>query len=252
MAMIKCPHCGQTVLSIASQCPKCANALIKSTYDPSGRGELRECRDCGRSVLSRASECPQCGARRPGVHYTRGLAIAGVLGIVVLGFSAMALFKQPSHPSQMAFATVPPAPMKAARAIALRTIDGPIRVRPKTAPLPDSAPPKESPNPRENVDSSIAHAREALAFASPPIRKPAPAIESAIVPSVTDSQLKWTATWANVRGPPHSDSQVVQVLRPGQQVAVAAQRRGWWVVLENGRQVGYVARQLLVDQPTEQ
>jgi hypothetical protein len=256
MALIKCPHCGQTVLSIASQCPKCAKSLINATFGPGGRGELGECRECGRAILSRLPECPHCGARRPGVHYARGLVVAGGVVVVALGVAAMAFFKQPSRSSQMAFTLVSPAPFaaqsKAAPAVVLRTIDGPLRVRPKPIPAKDTVKPKDSPKPKENVDSSIARAREALAVASPPPAKPAPRVEPVAFASLADTQVKWTSGWANVRGSPHSDSQVVQVLRPGQQVAVSAQQRGWWVVLENGRQVGYVARQLLVDQPTEQ
>jgi rRNA maturation protein Nop10 len=90
MALVKCPQCGHTVLSVASACPKCSRLLTQEHFPPSSNGTLTECRSCGCKVFTDASVCPHCGVRTPGrrwpsrwVH-TRP-ARAGMIGAALLG-----------------------------------------------------------------------------------------------------------------------------------------------------------------------
>jgi hypothetical protein len=240
MALIKCPHCGQTVLSVASQCPKCYHELVKVV-------EMRV----------------------PAVHRARGILVAGSLAVAVFGMMVTAFVKgRPATSPTGALRTVgtvqtAPKTVSAPKAVrdtaatqvSLRVITGPLRVKPKTA------------RSKSSIDSAIVNARVALASAvqppapertpsdTKPVAQAAPITNAPVVssaPASPDTSLKWTARWANVRGSPNSDSQVVRVLPPGEPVAVAQAGGGWFSVFQNGRQVGYVARQSLVDEPTIQ
>jgi hypothetical protein len=245
MGLIKC-QCGQTVLSVATQCPRCF-ADVKSA-DLVGRTDLAECRKCKRPILQRAKTCPSCGAARPAVR-TRGLAVFAMVLLVLACIATLAFLWKPANaraPQPELVSIVTNRPPKPAPSVPLRTISGPLRVKPadSSRPRPDSV-----------VNSDIARAREALAAAShaptPETRtaRPAALVRQVAAADSASTELRWVVGWANVRGSPSGDSQVVQVLRPGQQVAVIPERKGWWVVLENGRQVGYVARQLLAERP---
>jgi hypothetical protein len=240
MALIKCPHCGQTVLSVASLCPKCSSELVKVAE-----------------------------VRPPIANYARGVMVAGSVTLALFGMAASAFLKDRPANSVRMVGVIDTAPktvkVTPTGPISLRTISGPLKVKPKT-PRADTTAPRS----KQSIDSAISNARTALARAVQPptterkalpvavlavstpasvaIETPAPSISS----QPSDTLVKWSAGWANVRTSPSSDSQVVQVLRPGQQVAVARVGRGWFSVYANGRQVGYVARQLLVDQPSEQ
>ena len=95
MALVKCPRCGHTVLSVASACPKCSGLLTQEQFPPSRSGALTECRSCGRRVLTNASACLHCGVRSPG---RRGVSLLthsrlvrpGIIGVaVVLGVVAV-------------------------------------------------------------------------------------------------------------------------------------------------------------------
>lgn len=68
MALIHCPQCGQTVLSVASVCPRCSFLLTQKRFQQNQDGALTACRRCGSKVWSGTTECPQCGLKRPGRH----------------------------------------------------------------------------------------------------------------------------------------------------------------------------------------
>jgi hypothetical protein len=250
MALAKCPKCSHTVLSVASQCPKCFVPLNESVA-LADRDVLADCRGCGRAVYSHISTCPHCGARRPAMR-RRGLLIAGMIVLVIVCLTILALLRQPEVDHVVARG--PARQPKTVLSTGLRTVDGPLRVRPSArAGQPDTTP-VGSP---AATDSAISRAREALAVANQqPVEAPAASAAKSRrpvrAPASQTSVVRVVATWANVRGDSTNDSQVVRILRPGTEVAVVPQQERWWPVLENGRQVGYVARALLKNRVAQQ
>jgi hypothetical protein len=90
MALVKCPRCGHTVLSVASACPKCSGPLTQEHFSPSWRGTLSECRSCGRQVFTDGSVCHHCGVRNPGrrgpSRWVRTRPVrTGIIGAALLG-----------------------------------------------------------------------------------------------------------------------------------------------------------------------
>ena len=223
MALIKCAHCGQTVLSVACTCPKCFTPVPRDVAEPAMNATL----------------------------IRRGAWGAGIL-LATIGIAVSTSMKG-SSATQVRIVSAAAKPGTEN----LNVIKGPLKVKPRPQMTADTS---RQDTQKRNADSSIADARRALALAIQPASKPAVPVKAAIVPApksvtvavapVADSttEVKWVSRWANVRGAPNADSQVVSVLKPGQQVAVVRSRGGWFSVLENGRQVGFVARQVLSDE----
>jgi uncharacterized protein YgiM (DUF1202 family) len=61
------------------------------------------------------------------------------------------------------------------------------------------------------------------------------------------TQVRWSSTWVNVREGRGGSSPVVQTLQPGQRLQVDKLENGWWAVYLDGRFVGYVADNLLLE-----
>ncbi len=85
MALIKCPECGHTVLSVASTCPNCQHRM---TPEVAHSGELTtvvQCRTCGELMSGDSTRCPHCGesTRRPILVWI-ALAVAVVALIAVV------------------------------------------------------------------------------------------------------------------------------------------------------------------------
>src|SRR5581483_5868722 len=156
MGLIKC-QCGQTVLSVATQCPRCF-ADVKSA-DLVGRTDLGECRKCKRPVMQRAKNCPHCGASRPAIR-TRGLALLGFVLIALACIATLAFLWKPNaraaQPELVTIVTSNRTP-KPVPAMPLRTIPGPLKVKPADTVrrAPDSV-----------IRADIARARDALAAAN--------------------------------------------------------------------------------------
>lgn len=55
MAMIPCPHCGQTISDRAKRCVHCGNVLIEDV------NPKKFCVECGKQISIDAEECPFCG-----------------------------------------------------------------------------------------------------------------------------------------------------------------------------------------------
>ena len=254
MSFVKCPQCSQSVLSVASRCTRCF-AELKVPGETGLRGEMTECRKCRQGMLARMSACPHCGIRQPATP-ARGLMVALVAALALVGFAITAVLRQPSRTTPSSLPAAPGQPAGVAPAsrqapLELSTIARPLRVRPVTeADRADS----NAHRSREQVDSAIARARQALGAAVQPAGKPdsASSRRLAAASDRVSTRSKWVTRWANLRGAPNGDSEVVQVLRPGQQIAVAGGSGGWWLVLENGRQLGYVAKDLVGDRPASQ
>ncbi|MDH3290027.1 MAG: hypothetical protein OEO20_06230 [Gemmatimonadota bacterium] len=221
MTLIKCPQCGQTVLSVASVCPKCTYLLLQP---PTPQGEEREfvsCRRCDKVIPRSAPICQYCGYPQ---RFRRRLR---VIGAVVLGATALAVgFIGFGH-------WRPDADRTAAES------------RPATPPaFTPQQPPAEAPvtvvrpPATEGTGTDTAPARPATTSASPP---------ASARPSTPGMASRWTVTWANVRDTPVLESGIVGILRPGSQINGVRVAGGWWAVYRGDSLIGYVASSLLAD-----
>jgi len=215
MALIKCPQCGQTVLSIASKCPKCSHLLLQARAQGDDH-EFTHCRRCEKIIPRSVAICEYCGypqlARRR-LRIAVGLVLAAVaIAAAVIGASRLMGPRESE--------TVGSQPT--ARVVQATTEDTTAR---DTVPV---APPIEA----QRV----------------PTPAPPPTTPETASP-VADASMRWAVDWANVREGPGTDYPIVGVLRPGTPVTAASRRRGWWLVSVDGSELGYVARDLLTDQP---
>jgi hypothetical protein len=214
MALIKCPQCGQTVLSVASKCPKCSYLLLQAPALQGSNRELTRCRRCEKTIPRSVSICEYCGY--PQLARRRVRFTMGVLLLVAVAVAAVAGIRHFTKP------TAPP----------------PVNV--------------ESPSP--TIQSTIPDTAATLSIpVAPPVEARAQPETPQAVPETTplpsDAQMRWTRNWANVREGPGTSFPVVGVLQPGTEVAVSGLRRGWWQVHLNGNPQGYVAGDLLVAEP---
>ena len=81
MALIKCPKCGNTVLSVASLCPHCSHRLGPEPGHSVEANDLRHCRHCGELMTRRAQVCPHCGLKQRG---NGPLVVAGIAAVIIL------------------------------------------------------------------------------------------------------------------------------------------------------------------------
>lgn len=214
MTLIKCPECDHAVLSVASVCPNCSFPLNERRWQQGRFGSLAECYQCGRKVLSGASVCPHCGTphprRRVPVKWTVTALVAAAL--IPAGFSIWKGLERRAEESS---------------AVAAGVARG-TPAREPGVPAPTvRAPPRE------------------------PLQPTAPAGAGSLVPvaSMPATEMRWTNTWANVREGRGTDTPVIQILQPGQQIEVTDRQNGWWVAYVDGKAVGYVANPLLDREP---
>src|SRR6185295_15006762 len=85
MTLIKCPHCGHSVLSVASRCATCNRELGPNFLGPEHVGELAECRSCGNPVRSASRFCPKCGATSPAKRSRLARPVLSLTAIFLLG-----------------------------------------------------------------------------------------------------------------------------------------------------------------------
>lgn len=200
MALIKCPECGQTVLSVASLCPKCSHRLGQEPGQSVEANDLMHCRHCNELMTRRAKVCPHCGLKQHGKWPILAVALASVI-VLVLGIWIM---KAGSTGVDSALPIVAAPPTQPAVAL-------PVRAPVDSAVAPD--PGRDSPG-----------------------QRPRPSV-------VTVSRV--AQEWANVRTGRNLSAEIVAILRPGQEVAVADRRGGWWSVYLGDSLVGYVSSNLL-------
>ncbi len=217
MTLIKCPQCGQTVLSVASVCPKCGFLLLQP---PPPQGEERAfvaCRRCEKVIPRGAQTCQYCGYPQ---QLRRRLRVIGavVLGAAALAAGFIGFGLRQSDEDRSATET--------------RAVIPPV-VTPQPAPTAAeiSVPPPQTP-------ADTAPARPVPTVASPPptSRPRGPATVS-----------RWTVTWANVRDAPALEGLIVGILRPGSRINGVRVPGGWWAVYQGDSLVGYVASSLLAD-----
>jgi len=196
MALIKCPECGQTVLSVASLCPHCSHQLGPDHGQSVEVNDLMQCRHCNELMIRRSKVCPHCGLKQRG----KGpIVVAGLAAVIVLVAGAL-IIRTDSTGGNSALPIVAAPPGQ------------------PTVALPVQAP----------VDSTVAP--------DSPAPRPRPSV--ATVSRVAQE-------WANVRTGRNLSAEIVAILRPGQEVAVADRRGGWWSVYLGDSLVGYVSANLL-------
>jgi RNA polymerase subunit RPABC4/transcription elongation factor Spt4 len=223
MTLIKCPHCGHTVSSVASRCPQCATLLSEYRFIQGQSGALTECRRCARKVLSGATVCPYCGTPKPGrrIPYAAG---ALLLALVVPALVLVAL--QQRAPGAAVPARGPEQALQPAQAAPAAGSE------PQAAPAPGAGAAHAAPEPRE--------------------APPAPPVSAGPLPAAPPAtETRWTLDWTNVREARALDAPVVRVLKPGTAVRVGERVNGWWAVYLEGHLVGYAAGSLLATSPPD-
>lgn len=113
MTLIKCPQCGHTVLSVASQCPACHGTLGPTYLGREYAGDLAQCRSCGCRVRSGTPACPHCGVRDPaGRGRLARQLLWGAAVVLTLAGAALALrpLLRPEAPPAAVDLVTPPAP----------------------------------------------------------------------------------------------------------------------------------------------
>ena len=114
---------------------------------------------------------------------------------------------------------------------------------------PRAAPPLPSPVESVLGDSAVTDTvPRALPITARPVAEPAPPPPDAGRLPAT-AVTRWTLDWANVREGRGTSFPVLGILRPVQEVLVDSLRAGWWLVYLDGRPSGYVATDLLTDEP---
>jgi len=201
MALIKCPKCGQTVLSVASLCPHCSHRLGLEPGPSVETNDLMHCRHCDELMTRRAKVCPHCGLKQRG---NGAFVVVGVAAVIILA-AGLFVMSAGSDSADSPSPVVPP----------------PVQTQ-----LPVTPPVQAS------VDSGTASDPERNA----PVQPSVPRV-------ITVS--RYAQEWANVRTGRSLSSEIIAILRPGQQVAVADRRGGWWSVYLGDSLVGFVSASLL-------
>ncbi len=200
MALIKCPECGQTVLSVASLCPHCSHHLGPEPGQSVEMNDLTHCRHCNELMTRRLKVCPHCGLKQHGKAPIVAVGLAAVI-VLALGTWIMRAGNTGGDSAVPIVAAPPTQP----------TVALPVRAPVDSAAVPDPG-------------------RDSAA------RRPMPSV-------VTVSRI--AQEWANVRTGRNLSAEIVAILRPGQEVAVADRRGGWWSVYLGDSLVGYVSSNLL-------
>ncbi len=250
MTLIKCSHCGHTVLSVASHCPACSRPLGQTFLGLEHEGALSQCRSCGHQVRTRTRVCPNCGAQDP-ARWPRAArsALAAALGVAVVVLLAL-IASGKGLPNQAPRAAPATTPREAARPETAATRTTPADT-PSTASARarHAAPLAADSAPRQSADSAAAQRLAAAARREQPEEPAATEASVAAPPAPTlrssTLQTRWTTVWVNVRGGPSNTAPVVRVLAPGTAVRGAEGKWGWWAVRLGGDTVGYIAGELL-------
>jgi hypothetical protein len=239
MALIKCPSCGQTVLSIASVCPKCGHMLMQNPHAQGGDGEFVECPRCNKFIPHTADRCGFCGYPRR-ARRRLWLAVGAVTSLAAL-VAAVYGYRQVFGSGETAS---PPTTTLAPEGVAPAAVAAETTAADEEGQQPTpSAEPIVVTQTVPGVPDSVGTASpEATgAEATPP---PAPPRRPTNVPSTVN---RWATTWANLREGPGTNYPVVRVLEPGEQIRVASPTRGFWAVYDENTIEGYVANSLLSD-----
>lgn len=226
MTLIKCPKCGQTVLSVATSCPKCRYLLTQNPMQQGWQSDLVECRRCGKMIARATVVCEFCDYPVRQRRKLRRVAFWGVAAAAVI-VVAIAAYR-------MQAGTRP-----------ITATSG--EAEPSITAIPIPATP--SPEPRVAEGEPRPDALGGRPPTRPPIRAARPTAEQPLAPPAAglppSAHTRWTTQWANVRIGRDTLSAILRVVPPGTALVVGDQRGGWWAVYVDGAAQGFVAGDLL-------
>ena len=135
MALIKCPECGQAVLSVASQCPSCSRRLEPEPGKLAEPGELTQCRKCGELLTRRSRRCPHCNH----VQSARRWVVAGAATLTLVLVIAIVFIVGMSEPAVLPASAGSPPVMSIVQPVPERTFDSAAIAMPVTPPADTAA-----------------------------------------------------------------------------------------------------------------
>jgi hypothetical protein len=237
MSYTVCPNCGQNALPVATRCPKCGVAF--------------------ESQFIRHAPPPP---RRTPI----GLILAGAVLTILAGNALWQKFGVTPEAAPFVRKPAPaPAPRPAPVSTPALAQAGPaaeslVTVRETAVTTPAPAPhvsvPPASPPPVAHLPVatspavSVPAARvSAATVPAATVRAPAPVVTAAS--TVRAAKTLYSSTWLNLRAERRNSSPVLRVLRPGEVVRVDSLSQGWYRVVSDADQPGWVDRRLLDSLP---
>lgn len=197
----------------------CTNCLQKSP------AEATRCKHCGRSF---GPPPPRGGATGSFRRVISAVVLVAVATLVVVGawqwWPILRVTRAIAAPETTAV-TPPPTPAPESRAASVESMI--------PAPRPPARPPKDS---AARV-AEIAPARDST--------RPAPPLAPAEPVRIDPAHQRYAQVWVKLRAEPNNAAAVLRVLQPGEVVTVDSLQNGWYRVVGDEQQVGYVDRQYL-------
>ena len=216
MTLIKCPKCGQTVLSVATTCPKCHHLLSQNPLQHGGESNLIDCPRCQKMIPGDTVSCEYCGFPVRMRRRLRRVAWVAV-GVVILVAGGVVALQLQSAPTAGGVA---------------------VDVPPLSAP-PTSVPIRDLP-----VRDTIVAPTDTMRAPARPGPVSGPAIPDSLRPPPT-AAIRYVAIWGNVRTGRDTLSPSIRSVPPGTELLVANPIGGWWAVYIDSVFVGYMAGDLL-------
>ena len=194
--------------------------------------DTRRCKHCGRAFGRAPQQGDDSSSKRSWLPIA---AVIGVAAIVAVGLEQW-WRRPPVAPS----ATGPETPAIAAPAetAAVPTPAPPPSVQKQTPPAtPVDTPRAVVPARVEPRTESIPQVADTTKLAPPP--------PSAEPVTIDPQRQRYVTVWANVRGERNGTAPILQVLHPGEIVAIDSLEGGWYRVTTDQPTVGYVDQQYL-------
>lgn len=218
MTLIKCPKCGQTVLSVATTCPKCQYLLTQNSLQQGGQSELITCRRCQKMIAAGSVTCEYCGYPVRLRRRIRRIAWSVVaVAVVAVGAVVAVQIQGEYRPGGGAERSMEPT-------LPLLPPAAPVTARPETTGAPAET----------GRDTTLT--------------TPATAIPDTLRPP-PNAVLQYVAVWGNVRTARDTLSPALRRLAPGTAVLTARPLSGWYAIYVDSIFAGYMAGDLLERQP---
>jgi len=205
MSSLTCTNCGQKAPDTATRCQHCGRAFGRAPERPEDSG-------------SRRSSIPVA------------VLLAGAALIILAAYQLWPRFNvAPSAaPPETPTVAAPPPPSPAPKESRAAPVES---VRP--------VPPSPSQAPRESRPPVADTAGPVAPTALPePVTPPQPV-------TIDAAHQRIAQVWANLRAERSTTAPILQVLHPGEVVAVDSLQQGWYRVVTDQQAVGYVAQQYL-------
>lgn len=208
MSYLTCTNCGQKSPDTATRCQKCGRAFGRAPERPGDSGSPR-------SLMP-------------------AMLLAGAALILVVAYEwwprfSVAPSAAPPDTATVSAPSPPPAPAPTPKESRAAPVDS-VRA----APTSPTRPPEVS---RPQVTDT---ARPAPDTARPVVPSAAP--EPA---TIDPAHQRYAQAWANLRAERSNTASILQVLHPGEVVAVDSLQQGWYRVVTDQQAVGYVDQQYL-------